>query len=456
MEFVIPSEATQRATIDTLLWAATAGLTTLPRGFHRSPLADKYAHACEVLEGLRAKRETDQGITDFLRRYDRAYVAAASPLLADSTAGQGDSRPRVVFLLRGLGCGGAERVFISLAKHFIHAIPVAAVTSEPVADPAMLAELSRYCPVHVSRDTRLSTVAESLRVACSSQSPLPGGQLSADFILCFGSRNIAELRQAAGLQAAKFIDIGHSSYEWSELLPIYAECAEGADYLAAVSETCRLAFPADKQASVKVLYNGIEFDRITPRAGREATREKWGIAAGQKVLLFMGRFAAVKNPRAILTAMDHLPAEWRAVMVGPESSLKSEIESEACQGYSGRVVFPPAGQHVGDALAAADVFCLPSDSEGLPLAMLEAMGAGIPVVACRWAAMRELEGLHGELCETVNVRPTGRQLAEAVDMISTPGCGTRRLDHAKAVVWENYSAAAMAARWEAWLASRLR
>jgi glycosyltransferase involved in cell wall biosynthesis len=86
-----------------------------------------------------------------------------------------------------------------------------------------------------------------------------------------------------------------------------------------------------------------------------------------------------KRPELHVQVLDHLPPNYRALMVGTGPEL-GRLEQGA-RDLPGRVVFRPCTHQVGDMLAAMDVFLLGSPSEGFCLTILEAMYAGLPVVA---------------------------------------------------------------------------
>jgi len=106
------------------------------------------------------------------------------------------------------------------------------------------------------------------------------------------------------------------------------------------------------------------------------------------VLVSVGRLQARKRHDLVLRALARVP-EVRLVLVG-EGEERTRLERLAERlGIRGRVAF--AGW-VGDArteLRGADVFVLASDLEGLPLSVLEAMLARLPVVATDVGSVRE-------------------------------------------------------------------
>ncbi len=109
-------------------------------------------------------------------------------------------------------------------------------------------------------------------------------------------------------------------------------------------------------------------------------------------ILFVGRLDPVKGVPILLDACDRLVekgVDLRLEIVGG-GSLSAELEQRA----SGRpwVSFdgelPPSG--VRDRLRQADIFCLPSLDEGIPVSIMEAMAVGVPVVATAVAGVPEL------------------------------------------------------------------
>ena len=106
-------------------------------------------------------------------------------------------------------------------------------------------------------------------------------------------------------------------------------------------------------------------------------------------LLFVGRYGERKGCRELIAALARArDADVEATLrfvgreehEGEEASLRDAV---AVYGLGGKVEF--AGVKEGDALAAcyaeADVLCLPSHREGVPLAILEGMSFGLPVIA---------------------------------------------------------------------------
>ena len=126
-----------------------------------------------------------------------------------------------------------------------------------------------------------------------------------------------------------------------------------------------------------------------PRAGvSEARRLKarLGLVEGERVIVSVGRLSREKGHVDLVRALARLtelhPAlRFKAVIVG-DGPERARVEAEAASsGLGDRVVFAGYADDVRPFYAAADVKALPSHSEGSPNALLEAMYAGVPVVA---------------------------------------------------------------------------
>jgi glycosyltransferase involved in cell wall biosynthesis len=114
------------------------------------------------------------------------------------------------------------------------------------------------------------------------------------------------------------------------------------------------------------------------------------------LFLAVGRLRAPKDFMTFVRALGKLPPEsFEAVIVG-EGPDRGLLEHEiGALGLAGRVRLVGERRDVPDLLADADVFVLPSRSEGHPVAILEAMAAGLPVVASRVGGVPE-QVSHGE------------------------------------------------------------
>jgi glycosyltransferase involved in cell wall biosynthesis len=137
------------------------------------------------------------------------------------------------------------------------------------------------------------------------------------------------------------------------------------------------------RSRIAVVINGVP----RPDAGRmpsRSLRDELSIPADDPLLVSVGNLYPVKGHRHLIEALaclaDRHPSVHLAI-AGRGDLAEPLLAAARSHGMSGRVHLLGLRPDVGAILAAADVFVLPSMSEGLPLALLEAMFAGCPIVA---------------------------------------------------------------------------
>ena len=135
-----------------------------------------------------------------------------------------------------------------------------------------------------------------------------------------------------------------------------------------------------RRSWIDMVANGV---RCVPGEGA-AVRAELGLGAGHTLLVAIGNLYPVKGHRVLIEAMAML-AERHPTLhlaIAGRGELAPAIAARAAErGLGGRVHLLGLRSDVAAVLAAADVFVLPSLSEGLPLALLEAMFAARPIVA---------------------------------------------------------------------------
>ncbi len=157
--------------------------------------------------------------------------------------------------------------------------------------------------------------------------------------------------------------------------------------MVAVSEQVRayaIAREGAKSDKVVVIENGIEplrVNKLTP-ADRNALRAEMG-PDGAVLLLTVGRLTVQKGHTVLLDAITQLKNEPGVVFVfAGDGPLLAELKQKARQlEITQRVRFLGVREDINELLLAADIFVQPSLWEGLSLALLEALLAGLPVLA---------------------------------------------------------------------------
>lgn len=144
-----------------------------------------------------------------------------------------------------------------------------------------------------------------------------------------------------------------------------------------------------------LVRNGID-RQIFAMQDRQAARNSLGLDANSPLLVFVGNLLPVKNVHVLIEAaalLQHQGHTSLQLAIIGEGNLEGQLRQAAQQfGVASHVLFlgaKPASE-VAQWLNAADVFCLPSQSEGLPNVVLEALSCGCPVVGTTVGGIPEL------------------------------------------------------------------
>ncbi|MGI8588283.1 MAG: glycosyltransferase family 4 protein [Chloroflexia bacterium] len=195
---------------------------------------------------------------------------------------------------------------------------------------------------------------------------------------------------------------------------------------------------------LRVVRNGIRLQSAF--ADRSEVLACLGLPPSARIVLTVGRFTEQKGHSDLLTALPDIlqrVPEAYFVWVG-EGDLEGELRTQArVLGLVEHVRFLGRRDDVPELLAASDVFALPSLFEGLPLVVLEAQAAGLPVVGTQVCGTSEaiLDGITGRLV------PPGdaRALAEAIaGILERPELAARWGEAGQRHVRYNFSAERMA------------
>ena len=135
--------------------------------------------------------------------------------------------------------------------------------------------------------------------------------------------------------------------------------------------------------------------------------------------LFVGRLAAVKGVPVLLEAMAALGEEAPRLTLIGDGPERAALEADAQRlGLSGRVTFAGyrSQDEVAEALAATDLFILPSFAEGLPVVLMEALAAECCAIATRIAGIPELieDGVTGRLVAPGDAEGLAAAIREAL------------------------------------------
>ena len=162
-----------------------------------------------------------------------------------------------------------------------------------------------------------------------------------------------------------------------------------------VAESIARGIPAAGRVPLRTVLNGIDCYQFVNLPGRAETRQTLGIPAEAGVVINVAVFRQQKRLDLWLEAAAHIEAAIPGtcfILVG-DGPQRGEVETwRREKGLDSRVNLVGLQEDVKPFLAAADLFLLTSDFEGLPLAVIEAMAAGLPVVATRAGGVPGLVG----------------------------------------------------------------
>lgn len=142
------------------------------------------------------------------------------------------------------------------------------------------------------------------------------------------------------------------------------------------------------------VLNGIPVARFEAGSlDRSAARKLLGLNDKDLVIGCVGRLVALKNHRRVIDVLpaliQHHPT-LKLVVIGDgvlADTLRQQVQTMGLQGH---VILAGQRHDVGALLGALDVFALPSQTEGLSIALLEACATGLPVVATRVGGNTEI------------------------------------------------------------------
>ena len=184
-----------------------------------------------------------------------------------------------------------------------------------------------------------------------------------------------------------------------------------------------LDFPAER---VTVIPNGVDTRRFTPAAGT-ALRRELRIPDDRCLVGSVGRLHPDKDPvnlvRGIAAMQGSTRQDLHAVIVG-DGPCAPELERCIAElGLRDSVSLLGEREDIPELLRELDVFVLPSRTEGLPVALLEAMSCGLPVIATAVGGVPSALGDGG-----LTVPPAEpRRLAEALERLCSDPALRRRL-----------------------------
>jgi len=201
-------------------------------------------------------------------------------------------------------------------------------------------------------------------------------------------------------------------------------------------------FPSEQIVSIPT---GIDFDSFRPRRTREETRAELELENTDLVVLMVGIIRSVKRHSIALETMRKLTRDHPNIrlLIAGDGPLRDEVEIQAGElDLSSHVRFLGYRDDVADLMQASDALLLTSRSEGVPQAITQALGLGLPVVATQVGSVPEL--VHHE--QTGLLAPAEQPDAIAAQLrriIDNPGWARQLGKQGRAHVHTRYSLTSM-------------
>lgn len=352
---------------------------------------------------------------------------------------------RIALLLESDGPGGAERMLVHLAEAMTrrghHVIPVgpadgcgwlagelrqAGIESEVfrlrrAVDPRCALELARLFArkrVDVAHSHEFSMAVYGAAAAALARVP--------HIITMHGGKYFeAKGRRRIGLRWA---------FRASHRVIAVSEATRSG--LAA-----RLGFDGSR---LEVIHNGVP----EQTGDRQRIRAELGLGGSDLLILAVGNLYDVKGHDVLLHALSRLPTDpgWRLAVAGrgPEEARLRELAQRLS--LSERVHLLGYRGDIQDLMAAADIVAMPSRSEGLPLAILEAMFARRPIVASAVGGIPDALG--GDAGLLVPPGDPGALAQALTSLLLDPDLGSALGNAAAVRAAERFSVDAMADAYE--------
>ena len=200
----------------------------------------------------------------------------------------------------------------------------------------------------------------------------------------------------------------------------YRQLLRRCDAVVAVSDEVRRALiefvGTDGARRIIVISNGVDIPESLDPALLAAARARYGLLAGDPFVLAVGRFTEQKNFPGLLDAVLLLRRRGvrLRIMIAGDGPLRAFLERQVDElGLGDQVILPGIVHDLPELMPGADLFVLPSLWEGLPLALLEAMACGLPVVATQIAGAADVveEGVSGLLVPPGNAAELAQAMA---------------------------------------------
>ncbi|MFM1987603.1 MAG: hypothetical protein RJA99_560 [Pseudomonadota bacterium] len=352
--------------------------------------------------------------------------------------------PRVLHLRSSAGVYGAERVLLTL----LPALPALGI------EVVLGCLRNPYQPAVALHEHALAAGVDSRLVRCDGRLDLGtvaairalADETGADLLHVHDYKGAFHAR-LANRPRRPLVATMHGQFADSAAVRVYnwieRRLARGADRICVVSDAMRgpLERAGVPRARTIEVPNGVDIGRFRP-ADRAAARDALGLPREARVFGTAMRLLEVKDPLGLVTAFARADLGAARLAIAGDGPLRTPLQARIdALGLGPRVRLLGVRDDLERVYPAFDAFVLPSRSEGLPMALLEAMACGVPPIAS--AVGRVPEALAGLPQGTAATVPPGdaAALAAALAAFAPPPGAAEAL---RARVLERFSSGALA------------
>jgi glycosyltransferase involved in cell wall biosynthesis len=290
---------------------------------------------------------------------------------------------RILHVVQSLGMGGQERLILNLARALAkrgHEVAVASLTPGGELRPEFVPEFRVYDVTRKSGFDALifgrmaRTISEFSADAVHTHNPSPM-LYAVPAARALRIKRIVHTKHGANVYGPRSL---HAARVVARAVTAFVAVSEG------TADTARMKERVPKRL-LHVIPNGIPLDDFAADPDKRArVRAELGIPRDAFVVGTVGRLAPEKDYPLLVRAMAPLlSAKNRLVIVGEGPSRPDILAAiaEHAGANAPFVVMTGSRRDIPDLLTAFDVFTLTSKTEGLPLAIPEAMASSLPIVA---------------------------------------------------------------------------
>lgn len=225
-------------------------------------------------------------------------------------------------------------------------------------------------------------------------------------------------RVIAEMSPLPFIEVMHRA------MPSWA-APHRIDRIVAVSRCVAALQEPGVTAKVRTIYNGLEPALLAAAPpDKHRARESLGLPQSALVAGFLGRLTEEKGPQDLLDAAASVSRTVpdACFVFGGEGPLRGALQQRAAAAHPAAVRFPGeiSGERRAEFYASLDLLVLPTRTESFGFVAVEAMAAGLPVVAYRVGALPEILGSFGASNVLVDANDVPALAAKIAHLLTHP------------------------------------